>query len=220
MNKIIIAPSILSGNFANMGESVHSVEKWGADYIHCDVMDGVYVGNITFGMPMVAALRKITQKTLDVHLMITKPEKYVEAFADSGADIISFHPDASENPLLTMERIKNKNKLCGIVFNPDVDIDKYSYLLNNCDLVLVMTVYAGYGGQKFIIECLDRIKKVKALLKEKGRNIPIEVDGGINESTAKMAISAGAEILVAGSAVFKADNPYELIKNLKNNNIN
>ncbi|MFA6866534.1 MAG: ribulose-phosphate 3-epimerase [Clostridia bacterium] len=214
-NKIYIAPSILSGDFVNMSKSIQQLEDWGGDYVHCDVMDGVYVKNITFGMPMVAGIRKITQKVLDVHLMITKPENYVVAFAEAGADIITFHPEASSDPLATLKMIKNCGKKCGIVFNPDVDIDKFKYLFSECDVILVMTVFAGLGGQKFIMNCLDRIKKIVSILKDIGKDIPIEVDGGINITTAPLAIDAGATILVAGSAVYKAENPTEIIKKLK-----
>lgn len=214
-NDILIAPSILSGDFVNMAKSIKQLENWGGDMVHCDVMDGVYVKNITFGMPMVAGIRKISEKPLDVHLMITKPENYVEAFAKAGADIITFHPEASQDPLKTLKIIKSCGKKCGVVFNPDVDIEKYKHLFPLCDMVLVMTVYAGLGGQKFIMRCLDRIKRVKEILKEINKDIPVEVDGGVNVDTAPLAIEAGATILVAGSAVYKAEDPKWVIKKLR-----
>lgn len=215
MSKVIVAPSILSGNFAKMGESVKEVEKWGGDLVHCDIMDGVYVNNITFGMPMVKALRAETNLPLDVHLMITEPEKYVESFCDSGADIVTFHPDATTCPEDTLIKIKNKGKKCGLAFNPNVSIVKYKELFPLCDVVIVMTVYAGKGGQKLIPECLDRIKEVKRYLDEMNIDIPIEADGGICKDNIAEVISSGATIAVAGSSIFLADDPAETIKQFK-----
>ena len=214
-NDIIIAPSILSGDFANMGKSVNDAIAWGADWIHCDVMDGVYVPNFTFGMPLVEAINRICDATLDVHLMMIKPEKYVERFVKAGADIVTFHPEASDNPLETIDAIKNAGAKAGIVFNPDVDIERYEYLFDKCDVILVMTVFAGYGGQKFIPYCLDRIKKVKDICVEKGINPIIEVDGGIGEDNAREVIEAGASALVAGSAIYKSKDPVNTIKILR-----
>ena len=214
--QILVAPSILSGDFANMGKSVKDLERWGGDIVHCDVMDGVYVTNLTFGMPMIAALRKVTDKTLDVHLMITEPERYVAAFADDGADIITFHPDASPDPQKAIDIIKEKGKKCGVVFNPNVSIDDYAHLFPQCDMIVVMTVYAGRGGQKLIPECLDRITYVKYLLTSYGLDIPIEADGGIGENNAGDVIRAGATVLVAGSSVYKSPDPETTIKRIKN----
>ncbi len=211
-NGILVAPSILSGDFCNMERSVKDLEKWGGDWVHCDVMDGVYVPNLTFGMPMISAIRKITDKTLDVHLMITKPEKYVERFADAGADIITFHPDASSDPSACIDLIKAKGKKAGIVFNPDVSIEKYAYLFDRCDMIVIMTVFAGYGGQKLIPECIDRIKQIRELT---GGRVSLEVDGGINAQNASIVIDAGASIIVAGSAVFNAADPADVIGKIK-----
>lgn len=213
--QILVAPSILSGDFANMGKSVKDLERWGGDVVHCDVMDGVYVTNLTFGMPMIAALRKVTDKIMDVHLMITEPERYVAAFADAGADIITFHPDASKDPQKAIDIIKEKGKKCGIVFNPNVSIDDYAGLFCQCDMIVVMTVYAGRGGQKLIPECLDRITYVKYLLNAQGLDIPIEADGGIGENNAGDVIRSGATILVAGSSVYKSPDPESTIKKIK-----
>lgn len=215
MTKILISPSILSGDFANMQKSVEDLENWGGDMVHCDVMDGIYVKNLTFGMPMIAAIRKITKLPLDVHLMITQPERYIEDFAKSGADIITFHPEASKNPKKTLIDIKNLEKKCGIVFNPNVSIEEYKYLFPLCDIILVMSVFAGLGGQKFIENSLDRVRKVVTILKDMNLNIPIEIDGGINEENAGRVKEAGASILVAGSSIYKSENPKQTIKIFK-----
>lgn len=214
-DRIIVAPSILSGDFANMEKSVKQLEEWGGDYVHCDVMDGVYVNNITFGMPMVSALRKITDKTLDVHLMITEPEKYVEKFVEAGADIVTFHPDASKDPGRTLRLIKDKGKKCGLVFNPDVPIDEYKDLFRLCDVVMIMTVYAGKGGQSLIPRCIDRIREVKEILIKSGIDIPVEADGGIGENNVEEVVKAGATVIVAGSSVYKSPDPYKTVKILK-----
>ena len=212
---IIVSPSILSGNFADMGSSVRSVKTWGGDWIHCDVMDGVYVTNLTFGMPMVAALRKVTDLPLDVHLMITKPERYVKRFAESGADLITFHPEASDDPAETLRIIKECGKKAGIALNPNVPVEDFADLLPECDIVVIMTVYAGYGGQKLIPECLEKVKKIKEFAEKAGKPVYIEVDGGVTEENAAMVVRSGANVLVAGSAVFKSNDPAKTIGILK-----
>ncbi len=212
---ILVSPSILASDFANMAAGVKDVEAWGGDMVHCDVMDGVYVKNLTFGMPMIKALRKETKLPLDVHLMIIEPERYIEQFIDCGADIVTFHPEASKDAEHALKIIRGKGVKSGIVFNPDVDIDKYKHLFKHCDMILVMSVFAGLGGQKFIPQSLDRIKKVKSILEEMKLDIPIEVDGGINEENAKAVKEAGASILVAGSSVFNSPNPAKTIEILK-----
>ena len=212
---IIVSPSILSGNFADMGSSVRSVKTWGGDWIHCDVMDGVYVTNLTFGMPMVAALRKVTDLPLDVHLMITKPERYVKRFAESGADLITFHPEASDDPAETLRIIKECGKKAGIALNPNVPVEDFADLLPECDIVVIMTVYAGYGGQKLIPECLEKVKKIKEFAEKAGKPVYIEVDGGVTEENAAMVKRYGANVLVAGSAVFKSSDPAKTIGILK-----
>jgi len=221
LRKIFVAPSILSGDFAEMGKSARLIKEWGGDFVHCDVMDGRYVNNITFGMPMVAALRKVTDLCLDVHLMIVEPEKYVVRFADSGADIITFHPDATEKPEETLKLIKSKGKKCGLVFNPDVPIEKYAYLFSLCDIITVMTVYAGKGGQELIPRCVERIKTVREILDKtcKGMEILLEADGGINVDNVSEIINAGANVIVSGSGVFSAGDPAEAIKIMKGNSL-
>ena len=215
MKKTLVSPSILSADFVNMERDVKKLAEWGADYVHCDVMDGVYVKNITFGMPMIAAIKKISPLPLDVHLMITEPERYVEAFADAGADIITFHPDASRDPSAALDLIKNKGVKCGIVINPDVSLDDYIALLDKCDVLLVMSVYAGLGGQKFIPETLETVKKGRAYIDERALPTIIEIDGGVGASNAALCKAAGVDMIVAGSAVYKADDPEEVIRILK-----
>lgn len=213
---ITIAPSILSGDFANMEKTVRLVEMWGGDWIHCDVMDGVYVNNLTFGMPMIQAIRKITKKTLDVHLMITKPERYIEQFAKAGSDIITFHPDASDDPLQALRLIRKLNVKAGLVFNPDIPLEDYKPLFAYCDLILIMSVYAGKGGQSFIEDTYKKIRQARVYCNLMGLDIPIEVDGGIGEGNYKRVIEAGGNILVAGSSIFNSHNPPQTIKLLKN----
>lgn len=216
MNKIQIAPSILSGDFANLGKAVRDVKAWGADLVHCDVMDGVFVKNLTFGMPMIAALKKVSELPLDVHLMIVEPERYIEEFVKAGADMLSFHPNASKDPLAALRKTRELGVKAGLVFNPDIPFQPYAAMFRECDFVLVMSVYAGLGGQKFIPATLEKVKEIYAYLTENKLDIPIEIDGGINESTAVCAREAGATILVAGNAIFKAENPALMVEALRN----
>ena len=213
--KIMISPSILSAEFAKMGEGVENVEKWGADLVHCDVMDGVFVPNITFGMPMVKSLRKYSKLPFDVHLMITEPEKYVEQFCDSGADIVTFHPDASKNVQLALDKIKAKGVKCGLVLNPDKPLSLVEPYLKDIDMLLIMSVYAGFGGQSFIPEVLDKVREAKKMIEKTGRDIDIEIDGGVNTKNIKDILDAGVNVVVAGSAVFKAEDPAATIKALR-----
>lgn len=212
MTKHLVAPSILAGNFVNMESSVRSLKEWGADLVHCDVMDGVYVKNITFGMPMIKAIKGISELPLDVHLMITKPERYVEEFCKCGANYLTFHPEASEDPLGTLKNIKANGVKAGIVLNPNVPFEDWTYLLPECDMLLVMSVYAGLGGQKFIPETLETVKKAKAYITEHNLSTLIEIDGGVGEKNACEVREAGVDILVAGSAVFNSDDPARTIK--------
>ncbi len=215
MSKVLVSPSILSAEFAKMGEGVANVEKWGADLVHCDVMDGVFVPNITFGMPMVKSLRKYSTLPFDVHLMITEPEKYVGEFCDCGADIVTFHPDASKDVKKALDIIKSKGKKCGLVLNPDKPLSLVEDYLEDIDMLLIMSVYAGFGGQSFIPEVLDKVREAKKMIEKTGRDIDIEIDGGINTNNIKDVLEAGVNVVVAGSAVFKAENPADTIKALR-----
>ena len=215
-NIMLVAPSILSADFGNMAKAVEDLATWGADIVHCDVMDGVYVPNITFGMPMVKALRKYTSLPIDAHLMITEPEKYVGQFCDAGADIVTFHPDASKDVQGTINIIKSKGKKCGIVVNADVDFDIAKPYLNQLDLLVIMTVQAGFGGQKFKDECLDKVAIADKLRKEHGYSYLIEADGGVTPDNISVCKTAGVDISVAGSAVFKSQSPKDSIAAMKN----
>ena len=215
MNDIIVSPSILAGDFANMEKSVRALGDWGADYVHCDVMDGVYVKNLTFGMPMIAAIKKISPLPLDVHLMITEPERYVAEFVRCGADIVTFHPDASKRPAETLDEIRALGAKAGIVINPNVSFEEYKYLLGKCDVLLVLSVYAGLGGQKFIPETLDTVRAAVKYIKENALDVIIEIDGGVGESNAAIVREAGVRMIVAGSAVYKSDDPARTVRVLR-----
>ncbi len=213
---MLIAPSLLSADFGNMAEAVRDVKALGGDLVHCDVMDGVYVPNITFGMPMIKAIRKNTDLPVDVHLMITKPERYVGAFCDAGADFVAFHPDASEDVQGALDIIKSKGKKCGLVVNADVDFDIAVPYLDQIDLLVIMTVQAGFGGQSFKPECLDKVRKGDKLRKENGYKYLIEADGGVFEDNIASCKEAGVDISVAGSAVFNSKDPKQTIATMHN----
>ena len=216
MKNIKIAPSILSANFAKMGEEVKSLEENGADVVHCDVMDGVFVNNITFGIKMVEDLRKITTLPLDCHLMIVHPEKYVERFAKAGADIITVHFEACQDNLEdVLKLIKSTGVKCGAVINPDTPVEKIASVIPLCDMVLVMSVFPGFGGQKFIPEALNKLREVKAIADKAGKEIDIEIDGGVNIENVALVKEAGANVIVAGSAVFNAPDRAKAIAALK-----
>ena len=216
MKNIKIAPSILSANFAKMGEEVKSLEENGADVVHCDVMDGVFVNNITFGIKMVEDLRKITTLPLDCHLMIVHPEKYVERFAKAGADIITVHFEACQDNLEdVLKLIKSTGVKCGVVINPDTPVEKIASVIPLCDMVLVMSVFPGFGGQKFIPEALNKLREVKAIADKAGKEIDIEIDGGVNMENVALVKEAGANVIVAGSAVFNAPDRAKAIAALK-----
>ena len=213
---IKIAPSILSADFSKMGEEVKNLEESGADVIHCDVMDGVFVNNITFGIKMVEDLRKITKLPLDCHLMIVHPEKYAERFVKAGADYVTVHAEACGEGLEdTLKLIKNAGAKCGAVINPDTPVSAIERVLPLCDMALVMSVFPGFGGQKFIAEVLEKVRKIRRIIRENDLNCEVEIDGGINAETVKAAKEAGANVIVAGSSVFKAADRAAAISALR-----
>ena len=206
MKKIQISPSILSADFSQLAAEIKRLEEGGADMIHVDVMDGHFVPNLTIGPPVIKALRKHCKLMFDVHLMISPVHKYIKEYSDSGADIITFHPEATENMKDTISLIKSLNKKVGVSLNPDSEINKISNYLDGIDLVLVMSVFPGFGGQKFIPEVLNKIIILKELKDKNNYNFDIEVDGGVNFSNSKDILKAGANILVSGTTVFKENN--------------
>ena len=216
MKKVQIAPSILSADFSKMGEEILSLEKAGADIVHCDVMDGVFVNNITFGIKMVEDIRKLTSLPLDCHLMIVNPEKHVERFAKAGADYITVHYEACKDNLKeVLSLIKSTGVKCGAVINPDTPVDAIKEVLPLCDMVLVMSVFPGFGGQKFIPECLGKLRELRTLLDGLGKEILLEIDGGVHAGNVEEIKGAGADVIVAGSAVFNAVDRAEMIAKLK-----
>ena len=214
MKKIKISPSILSGDFSQLGSEIQKLEKAGADMIHVDVMDGHFVPNLTIGPPVIKALRKHSKLPFDVHLMISPVHKYIKNFADAGADIITIHPEATENLADTIKHIKSFNKKVGLSLNPGTQIDVIKEFLNEINLVLIMSVHPGFGGQKFIPDVLKKIKDLDQIKKQKNMNFDIEVDGGINFSNSKLVKEAGANILVSGTTIFK-DNEGDIKKNIE-----
>ena len=213
MKKIQISPSILSANFSQLGNEIKRLEDGGADMIHVDVMDGHFVPNLTIGPPVIKALRNYTQLPFDVHLMITPVHKYIKDYANAGADIITIHPEATDNLVNSINHIKELKKKIGISLNPDTEIKIISHLLDQIDLVLIMSVFPGFGGQKFIPNVLDKIKELKKIKDKKNLNFDIEVDGGINFDNSKLVIEAGANILVSGTTIFK-NNKGDIKKNI------
>jgi len=206
MKKIKISPSILSADFSQLGNEIKRLEEAGADMIHVDVMDGHFVPNLTIGPPVIKSLRKYTNLIFDVHLMISPVHKYIKDFADAGANIITIHPEATENLKESINLIRSLNKKVGVSLNPDSKIDLIKDILEDIDLVLIMSVHPGFGGQKFIPDVIKKIEKLKLIKNEKNLNFDIEVDGGINFENSKSVIEAGANILVSGTTIFKSNN--------------
>jgi len=214
---IKIAPSLLAADFTRMEEAVDNIKLWGGDLVHCDVMDGKFVPNISFGQKMIADLRKKTDLPLDVHLMIVEPERYVEEFAKAGADYITVHYEACEENLIpTLQKIKACGVKAGAVINPDTPVEKIANAIECCDMVLLMSVFPGFGGQSFIESVLPKVEETKKLIMQTGKDIRLEIDGGITPANAGRVISAGADVLVAGSAVFGAPDRIEAIRLIRN----
>ena len=206
MKKIQISPSILSADFSQLGNEIKRLEDAGADMIHVDVMDGHFVPNLTIGPPVIEALKKKTKIPFDVHLMISPVHKYIEAYSKAGADIITIHPEATEDLKTSILKIKELKKKVGVSLNPETNIDIILKFLDQIDLVLIMSVNPGFGGQKFMPEVLDKIKELKKIQQEKKLSFDIEIDGGINFENSKIVIEAGANILVSGTTIFKSNN--------------
>ena len=214
---IKIAPSILSADYAALGSAVELLRPWGADYVHLDVMDGAFVPNITFGAPMTKALRTHSDLVFDAHLMVAEPAKWVPAFKEAGADIVTIHVEADRHAHRTLSLIRSLGMKAGVALNPQTPPSAVEYLLEGCDLVLVMTVNPGFGGQKFIPEAAKKLAVIREMLVSKGLEdrVELEVDGGVNVETAKLCREYGANVLVAGNAVYSSPDPMEAIRLLR-----
>jgi len=215
MSNIKIAPSILSADFGKMAEEVKHMEDMGAELLHCDIMDGVFVPNITFGPKMIADIRKATALPLDVHLMIVEPERYVEAFAKAGAGYITIHVEATKRLVPTLKAIRSLDVKSGAVISPDTPVKAIEPALEYSDMVLLMSVYPGFGGQNFLEKSLDRLRELSELIKKSKRHIDIEIDGGVTADNVEAIKKAGANVIVAGNTIFGADDPKSMIRTLR-----
>ena len=211
----IIAPSVLAADFANLQRDVEMINNSQADWFHIDIMDGVFVPNISFGMPVLEAIAKHATKTIDVHLMIVDPDRYIKTFADLGANVLTVHYEACNHLHRTLQAIKAEGMLAGVAINPHTSIDLLEEVINDIDLVCIMSVNPGFGGQSFIENTYNKVTKLKDLIIQKGANTIIEIDGGVTNKDARTLVEAGADVLVAGSFVFKAENPTATIEDLK-----
>jgi ribulose-phosphate 3-epimerase len=215
MKNTIIAPSILAADFANLQRDIEMINHSEADWFHIDIMDGVFVPNISFGMPVLEAITKHTKKTIDVHLMIVDPDRYIKTFANLGADVLSVHYEACNHLHRTIQAIKAEGMKAGVVLNPHTNVDLLEDTINDIDLVCIMSVNPGFGGQSFIENTYAKIKKLKDLIDRKNASAIIEIDGGVTNKNAAQLVAAGADVLVAGNFVFKAENPTQTIADLK-----
>lgn len=211
----MLAPSILSADFGRLNEDFEMINRSEADWFHVDVMDGQFVPNLSFGFPVMEALQKVARKPIDVHLMIVHPERYVERFCDAGAWSVGFHLEAVEDPLPILEQIRKKGVRTCLTINPDIPAERLFPYLDQVDMVLLMSVYAGFGGQKFIPETMDKVRAVRAEINRRGLSTMIEVDGGVNEANSQLLYEAGADVLVAGSSVFKSPDPLTAIHRMQ-----
>ncbi|TDD94025.1 ribulose-phosphate 3-epimerase [Flavobacterium cellulosilyticum] len=215
MKNTLIAPSVLAADFANLQRDIEMINNSEADWFHIDIMDGVFVPNISFGMPVLAAIAKHAKKTIDVHLMIIDPDRYIKTFAELGANILTVHYEACPHLHRTLQAIKAEGMKAGVVLNPHTNVDLLEDVINDLDIVLIMSVNPGFGGQSFIENTYEKVRKLKALINKKGASTIIEIDGGVTSKNARQLAEAGADVLVAGSFVFNSENPTETIADLK-----